>query len=287
MKNDSTKTASLVDDGFAGLDRFMPLEGENAGYGAAVYIGAQTIICRLYDLQSGELVADTIASGNYASFSGSEIKELLTDVFETLSTSASIPLSKVKVAVVSGSTAMESKAAGLAQDQLVHDEDAGLENFGCDVEYMLAGSSSIAVGQAFFVPCLGSELGGDFLCSLLAIDILGAEEPVLFVSAGTEDDARVLLAYGNHDAVSVGVMPEGSDVDACLERLLSLCDAEHERISSALVAGDVSLTVPEELIGHLKRIEYPAIVGASAVLLSEAAEDELCNIVSECRVVSF
>lgn len=266
-----------------GLDRFMPLEGENTGYGVAAYVGAKSTVCRLYNLQNGELAACTGASGDYANFSGAELKELMTDVFETLATSAGIELSKLKVAVVSGSTAMESKTANVEQEELV--DDGSGESFGCDVEYMFVGSSSIAVGQAFFVPCLDPELGGDFLCSLLAIDMLGSEEPVLFINAGAGESSGVTLAYGNRDAISVGVLSEGADVEEGLKSLLSLCDAEYEHISHALISGESTFAVPEELLGHLRRIEYPAIVGTSAVLLSEAAEDELCNLVSECRFV--
>lgn len=280
-----TELNSLAGEDVASIDRFLPLEDGNSGYGAAAYIGNRTLLCRLYDLGTGELVAATGASGDYVSFTGNEIKETLTDVFENLANTAGISLSKVNVAVVSGSAAIETKTAGVERDELVHDGTEGCDNFGCDVEYMLAGSNSIAVGQAFFVPCLGDEVGGDFLCSLLAIDMLGSQEPILFINGSIEGASRALVAYGNRDAISIGVLSEGADTETGLRSLLELCDAEYDRISKALVAGDISMTVPEELVEHLRRIEYPAIVGASAVLLSEDAEDELCNIVSGCRVM--
>lgn len=281
----STYDSKPASEEIGGLDRFLPLEGENSGYGAAAYVGSNSIFCRLHDLRTGAVVSQTSASGDYASFNGNEIKETITDVFETLAVSAGVSLSKINVAVVSGSTAMETKTAGVGPEQLVHDDGEGCDNFGCDVEYMLAGSNAIVVGQAFFVPCLGDEIGGDFLCSLLAIDMLGSQDPVLFISGGAGGSSRILLAYGNRDAISIGVLSEGADAEAGLKNLLDLCDAEYDCISQALVAGDVSMTVPEELVNHLSRIEYPAIVGASAVLLSEDAEDELCNLVSECRVM--
>lgn len=117
------------------------------------------------------------APGEYAVQSGKELIASLTAVLDQLSEQAGIPLSKLTVAVVSGTTAMESKAAGLNPAELQHDLEEGLGEFGRDVEYMFAGSNSIAVGQAFFVPCLNAQIGGDFFCSLLAIDILGSEKP--------------------------------------------------------------------------------------------------------------
>lgn len=284
--NAATNMGSDVDE-VVGLDRFLPLEEGAHGCGAAAYLGCNSIICRLYDLQSGELVTHTSASGNYASMSGVELKETLTDMFETLGNASGISLSKINVAVVSGTTAMESRAAGVGLEQLVHDGAAGCDNFGCDVEYMLAGSTAIAVGQAFFVPCLDDSIGGDFLCSLLAIDILGSEDPVLFISGDAHAGSGARIAYGNQEAISVCVLPEDSDVQQGLARLLELCDAEYDHISRAVVAGEEDLAVPPELMNHLRRIEYPAIVGTSAVLLSEDAEDELCRIASECHLISL
>lgn len=287
QKNGATGNLEALGDGVAGLDRFLPLEGEGTGYGVAAYVGSRTLVCRLYDLCTGELVTYTTASGDYASFTADELKNLMTEVFETLASAAGISLSKLKVAVMSGSTAMEVKAAGVEQEELVDDGSEDCECFGCDVEYMLVGSSAIAVGQAFYVPCLDAELGGDFLCSLLAIDILGSKDPVLFISGGSQDGPSALIAYGNQEAISVAVLPNGSDVEQGLERLFELCEVEYDHIAKAIVAGDADVVVPQGLMDHVKRIEYPAIIGASAVLLSEDAEDELCQIVSECQLVEL
>ena len=101
-----------------------------------------------------------------------------------------------------------------------HDLEEGLGEFGRDVEYMFAGSNSIAVGQAFFVPCLNAQIGGDFFCSLLAIDILGSEKPLLFVNVDPHDSSNVVLAYGNKDILSVCVVPEGASVTDAVTRLL-------------------------------------------------------------------
>ncbi len=261
-----TSGAVQVGEGLDGLQRFWPLDDGVLGYGVAAYMSAKLITCRLYNLQSNQLLAMLKAPGEYAVQSG-------------------IPLSKLTVAVVSGTTAMESKAAGLNPAELQHDLEEGLGEFGRDVEYMFAGSNSIAVGQAFFVPCLNAQIGGDFFCSLLAIDILGSEKPLLFVNVDPHDSSNVVLAYGNKDILSVCAVPEGASVTDAVTRLLGVCEAEYGHIEHALVAGDTDVEMPLQLRDRTRRVAEPAIEGASAVLLSEMAEDELCRIVSACQVL--
>lgn len=213
--------------------------------------------------------------------------DVLTDVMCQLAEQANIPLSKLTVAVVSGTTAMESKAAGVDPAELQHDMEEGLEEFGRDVEYMLAGSNAIAVGNAYFTPCLTQSIGGDFLCSLLAADILQSDEPLLLINTEPRDEAGVVLAYGNKDTLSICSVPEGVSVEQGMARLLEVCEAECERIKHALVVGYSEVEVPSQLADRTSHVDNAAIEGASAVLLSELAEDELCRIASACRVVEL
>lgn len=129
------------------LERFLSSdEGAGSGYGVAAYVGTSFVICRIYDLQTNELLATLQKSGDFASLSGTKLKNTLADVLDELAEQAHVSLSKINVAVVSGTTAMESKVAGLEQPELLHDLEEELGEFGRDVEYMLAGSNSIAVG---------------------------------------------------------------------------------------------------------------------------------------------
>ena len=241
-----------VGEGLDGLQRFWPLDDGVLGYGVAAYMSAKLITCRLYNLQSNQLLAMLKAPGEYAVQSGKELIASLTAVLDQLSEQAGIPLSKFTVAVVSGTTAMESKAAGLNPAELQHDLEEGLGEFGRDVEYMFAGSNSIAVGQAFFVPCLNAQIGGDFFCSLLAIDILGSEKPLLFVNVDPHDSSNVVLAYGNKDILSVCVVPEGASVTDAVTRLLGVCEAEYGHIEHALVAGDTDVEMPLQLRDRMR-----------------------------------
>lgn len=113
-----TSGAVQVGEGLDGLQRFWPLDDGVLGYGVAAYMSAKLITCRLYNLQSNQLLAMLKAPGEYAVQSGKELIASLTAVLDQLSEQAGIPLSKLTVAVVSGTTAMESKAAGLNPAEL-------------------------------------------------------------------------------------------------------------------------------------------------------------------------
>lgn len=268
------------------LERFLSSdEGAGSGYGVAAYVGTNFVICRIYDLQTNELLATLQKSGDFASLSGTKLKNTLADVLDELAEQAHVSLSKINVAVVSGTTAMESKVAGLEQPELLHDLEEELGEFGRDVEYMLAGSNSIAVGQAHFVPCLAAEVGGDVICNLLAIDILGADKPQLIVNTGSRGTSGIVLVYGSKDKLSVCVVPDGVSTKDAMGRLLEVCQAELGHIERMLVSGDVDVEVPSELSDKTQRVPDAAIEGTSAVLLSEAAEDELCRIVSSCNII--
>lgn len=231
------------------------------------------------------MLATLQKSGDFASLSGTKLKNTLADVLDELAEQAQVSLSKINVAVVSGTTAMESKVAGLEQPELLHDLEEELGEFGRDVEYMLAGSNSIAVGQAYFVPCLAAEVGGDVICNLLAIDILGADKPQLIVNTGSRGTSGIVLVYGSKDKLSVCVVPDGVSTKDAMGRLLDVCQAELGHIERMLVSGDVDVEVPSELSDKAQRVPDVAIEGTSAVLLSEAAEDELCRIVSSCNII--
>lgn len=284
----ATKTERAIQPGERpdALRRFLSSdEGGGSGYGCATYVSGTLITSRVYNLESNELCGTLELPGEYAALSGVELKHTLNVVLDKLATEANIPLSKVNVAVVSGTTAMESKISNLDESELLCDLEAELVEFGRDVEFIMAGTNAIAVGEAYFIPCLDVNVGGDVFCNLLVLDILGAEKPQLFVNTGSRGSSGVVLIYGNRDRLSMCSVPDGVSVKDAMKRLLEVCQAEYDRIERAVVLGDADVELPSELHDKALRMPDSAIEGASAVLLSDMAEDELCRIVSACRMV--
>lgn len=273
-------------DGLEGLQRFLPFDDGDTGYGVALYIGPELMVARLYDFQTNRLVSAVENRGEYAPMSTADINSIMIDMFDQMAREAGVSFSKLNVAVVSGTTAMESKVAGITPGELQHNMEDELGEFGRDVEYILAGSNAIAVGQAYFIPCLNDNVGGDFLCSMLAADVMNADEPVMLIKAGKHEDDGIVLAYGNKDLMTVCAMPKGSSVEEAMKRLLDVCKAESEHVNRAFVMGE-GIKVPSKKRDEMRHVAEAAIVGASAVLLSDDAEDELCRIVSSCKLVSI
>lgn len=77
----------------------------------------------------------------------------------------------------------------------------------------------------------------------------------------------------------------GCERHRCGDAPAGVCEAEYGHIEHALVAGDTDVEMPLQLRDRTRRVAEPAIEGASAVLLSEMAEDELCRIVSACQLL--
>ena len=85
-----TSGAVQVGEGLDGLQRFWPLDDGVLGYGVAAYMSAKLITCRLYNLQSNQLLAMLKAPGEYAVQSGKELIASLTAVLDQLSEQAGI-----------------------------------------------------------------------------------------------------------------------------------------------------------------------------------------------------
>lgn len=270
-----------VGEGLSGLQHFWEPDANTCGYGAAVYMSAALIAARLHDLQTGAAFNTKTVMGDFSRLTRADLAALLADLFDDLTEEAGISLSELKTAVISGTTEMECMLAGLEQHELAL--------YGTDIEYLMVGANAIAVGQAYYVPCVSAGIGGDFLCGLLAINILQSENPICFVSTGYHAQANTLVAYGTKGALSACVLPSGQSVEQGLLQLLKACETERalEHIVHVVVAGDGEVELPDCLRGRARRVRHAAIEGASAVLVSEYAEDELCRIVSACQVVNL
>jgi uncharacterized 2Fe-2S/4Fe-4S cluster protein (DUF4445 family) len=271
--------------GLAGIQRFWPLDEGAWGYGSALYIGTSTITYRLYNLQTDELLETEKRTGDFGAMTNDELNETLIDALNALVAKTDVCLSEINTVIISGTTAMECIVSGVGVEALEGSGDDQLNLFGCDIDYLIAGKQSVAAGEAYFAPCLSAKVGGDFACSLLAIDILQAQKPLLFVNTGPDASANTVIAYGYKDSIAVCAVPHGMDADEGIEKLLTLCGVTMSDVDMLLLTGGVEAKIPAELQSHVRHVGNAAIEGTSAVLLSETAEDELCRIVDACRIV--
>lgn len=277
------KITSHAGDGLSGFQRYWPQDEDASGYGVAMHMGTDLITCRLFDLEASEPLYTERLAGDFGSLSAHDLNAIVNDLFVVLAEGSGVKLSKLTSAVVSGPTAMVCKAAGVDLPHI--DDETGL--LGDDIEYLIAGPTSIAVGEAYYVPCISAKVGADFLCSLLAIDILEVEEPIVFVNTGTGTETSSVVAYGSKDGLVISALDEGMDEEQGIRALLKACESNVDAVKNLLVMGSIEAKVPAELEPRTHKVGDAAIEGTSAILLSESAEDQLSRMTEVCKIVKL
>lgn len=273
--------------GLSGIQRFWPLDEGAWGYGSALYIGTSTIAYRLYNLGTDELLGTEKRTGDFDNMSNDELNDTLVEALNALVAKVDVQLSDINTVIISGTTAMECVVSGIGTEVLEESGDEQLNLFGCDIDYLIAGKQCVAAGEAYFAPCLSAKVGGDFACSLLAIDILQMQKPLLFVNTGPDASATTVIAYGHKDSIAVCALPQGMPVDEGIERFMRACNVSMDEVDMLLVTGGVEAKIPAGLQSRMRHVGNAAIEGTSAVLLSDTAEDELCRIVDACHIVTI
>lgn len=206
-------------------------DGEGWGYGYAIDVGTTTVVCRLYDLESGKLMG-TLGRTNPQVVFGNDVVsritacreghlkdmskllgDLLVDMAGELAAKAGIELSQVSCTVLAGNTVMEHIAAEFDPTPIGVAPYRPLTLFGTELDYLAFERGSIAAGTTYFAPCISGYVGGDITCDLLALDILHAEGPTLLVDLGTNGE----IALGDADgilacATAAGPVFEGGNI---------------------------------------------------------------------------
>lgn len=294
-------TQPCAGEGLRGIQRFWPLDDGAWGYGVAADIGTAKITCRLYALETDEMLGElSIANpqnvyGNtiearLAAIENGKLEEMteqiqdkLVEMFSILAKDAGIELSDVETIIICGNTVMECIANGFDPQILAESLGESEQLFGCSVDYLAANEQGIAAGEAYFVPCPSVEVGGDIICGLLAIDILSSESPVLFVDFG----AYTQLALGDKGGIALCALYNGKTVEQAIEALLDARGISAEQVESIFVSEGGASDIPAALQERVRCVGNAAIEGASAVLLSDRAEDELCSIAEACTCIEF
>ena len=225
---------------------------------------------------------DAVEAGRFSEMA-SALEDAIVSVLCEMTDSAAAELSDVATMVICGNTIVECIAAGIDPRPYAHSNEAGEGLFGCDVDYLAASTRSIAAGEAYFAPCLSGKIGGDIPCGLLAIDILHAESPVLFI----DSTVNIELAIGDKSGIAVAVLSRNTTLEEGIAALLDVRNLEAADIAAVLVSGDGEVELSPVYAKLERRVGNTAIEGASAVLLSADAEDELCRIFDACICVEL
>ncbi len=288
-------------EGLQGIQKFWPLDEGAWGYGVIADIGTAEVTCRLYAIETDEMLGEisrpnpqlpfgkSIAERLDAAREGNLekmrflIEEELVSMFSELAEADGISLSQIETIVICGNTVMECIAGGIDPHVLAESFEESKGLFGCGVDYLAAGSQGITAGEAYFAPCPSFEVGGDVVCGLLAVDILSAEAPKLYVDFGTYTE----IALGDKNGIVACAIGEDRTLGGAIGVLLRDRGISAGQVETVYISNGGVQDIPSYLRGRVRCIGNAAIEGASAVLLSDEAEDELCSIAESCKSIKI
>lgn len=194
------------------------IKGGGGGFGLAVDIGTTTLAAAVYDLSTGECIAEKTELNAQKSFGADVLSriehcrrgsfaELLAVTEKQLASLAEDNEKITRVSIV-GNTVMLHLAAGLDPSGIAVPPFTPQSLFG---EY--AKSDVWKNAEVYFARCVSAYVGGDVLAGMLASGLQAAEETQLYVDIGTNGE----IAMGNRHgyktcATAAGPAFEGAEI---------------------------------------------------------------------------
>ncbi|MDO4815776.1 MAG: ASKHA domain-containing protein [Bacillota bacterium] len=196
----------------------VKISGGREGLGLAVDIGTTTIVSALYDLKTGECVAEKSELNAQRVFGAdvvSRMEHCRKGSFDELYACMEKQLSalaedKDKISRVSivGNTVMQHFAAGLDPS------DMAVPPF--EVKSLFGAQRSLNVwpdADVYFARCISAYVGGDVVAGMLACGLQDAEEPCLYVDIGTNGELAIGDKRGYKTcATAAGPAFEGAEI---------------------------------------------------------------------------
>lgn len=206
-------------------------DGEPGSYGLAVDIGTTTVVVRLHDMATGEVLAalgspnpqlafgaDVLSRISCCPDGGLEkmqdlIGEKLVSLAELLMDRQAVRPDQVRSAVITGNTTMLHIAAGLDPSSIGVSPFTPQSLFGEVIDYEPFARAGVAQGKVLFAPCVAGYVGGDISCGIAACGIDASDVPVLMLDLGTNGE----MALGSKDgiiscATAAGPVFEGANI---------------------------------------------------------------------------
>lgn len=180
------------------LKKLEPVQPMSGKFGAAIDIGTTTVVLCLYDLSTGNRIAeaamlnpqtsvsaDVIGRIDYAMHGGNtKLKELIQDALTVLLQSAcaraSISGSEVKSLVITGNTTML---------YLLTDRDTSpLSRAPFETDFFFGDEFAVLEKVCYTPPCLHAFVGADTTCAILSSGMLRHNETALLCDIGTNGE---------------------------------------------------------------------------------------------------
>lgn len=200
-------------------------DGAPGEYGIAVDVGTTTVVVRVVDLASGEVVASVGRSNPQIPFGADvisritaceaghleDMRALLTESLSSMIGDALACAGAERAAIarmaLAGNTVMEHIAAGIDPAPIGVVPFTPPTLFGHDVALVEHAPA------AYFLPCCAGYVGGDVTAGMLAAGMLDAEKPCVLLDLGTNGE----MALGDKTgivacATAAGPVFEGANI---------------------------------------------------------------------------
>ena len=279
-----------------GLGGDWAADGAAGTFGLAIDIGTTTVVCRLHDLATGEIVGALGASNPQLAFGADVISRIsacdagglepmalligdaLVSMVSQLAREQGVALGSIASAVIAGNTTMQHIAARLDPTPIGVSPFTPQTLFGKRVAFKPFADAGIAGGEVLFAPCVAGYVGGDITCGLLACGMRAASEPVLFLDLGTNGE----MALGDKNgivccATAAGPVFEGANVKYGMP-------AYPGAISKVVLADDGALDLTVIGGGEPTGICGTGLFDAVALMLRCGIVDETGRIVDNDEV---
>ncbi len=186
-----------------------------ASCSVAIDVGTTTVVCRLHDLATGQIIGTAGASNPQIAFGADVLSRItacadgalvpmeegisteLVTMIRELASAASITCADIEHVVLAGNTVMETIAAGIDPTPLGVSPFTPPTLFGADVNLPAFDEAGICDGNVLFASCIAAYVGGDITADMLALDMHRNPELALMIDLGTNGE----MALGNNQGI--------------------------------------------------------------------------------------
>lgn len=204
---------------------------DGAGLGVAFDVGTTTLVCRLYDMRTGAVLANVGAPNPQGAFGADVIsrisavadghlKELcgcvndaLADLVKQACMQAGRDVGDICQAALCGNTVMEHLVTGLDPSSIGVAPFTPLDLFGGLRPLPALEAAGCGVREAQLAPCIAGYVGGDITADMLACGMGRADETVLLLDLGTNGEMALSTPQGILTcATAAGPVFEGANI---------------------------------------------------------------------------
>lgn len=265
---------------------YPPEYDGGAKYGVAADIGTTTVVCHLFNMETGRRIA-TVSGANpqrvfgadvisriQASIEGrlpqmtQQIVSLLIGFVDELCVKAGIVKNEIGMAAIAGNTVMSHIFAGFSPDSIGAMPFEPISYFG---EIMrIQGFCD----RVYIAPAVSGYIGGDITAGILAAGLHKKNKPCLFIDIGT--NGEMVLGCGSSFiccATAAGPAFEGAEIKmgmAAYAGAISSVSYKQRKLKTVVIGDEA----PVGICGS-------GLIDALAVMLSLGAVDETGRLLDE------